>query len=99
MKDDSTKNDSPETEVKTPPPARLCSEIQLFDLCTKETCSHRSGRFCTHDETLAKFEAISEEDDAPGLMEELEDIEDLDDADADDAYDDEYDSEDNEEEY
>lgn len=94
--EDSPKNDLPEDETPKPPPARLCSEIQLFDLCTKETCSHRSGRFCTHEETLARFEAISEEDDAPSLMEEMEDMEDPDDLDGDDE---DYDSEDNEEEY
>lgn len=99
MKEDSPKNDSPGIEADKTPPARLCTEIQLFDLCTKETCSHRSGRFCTHGETLARFEAISEEDDVPALMEDLEDLEDTDDLDADESYDDDYDSEDNEEEY
>ncbi len=43
-------------------PKRLCSEIQLFDLCSRETCKCRDGRYCTDSEMLAKFEAISEED-------------------------------------
>lgn len=41
---------------------RLCSEIQLFDLCDLETCRHKNGRYCTNPEALAKFEAIAEED-------------------------------------
>lgn len=44
-------------------PKRLCTEIQLFDLCDRDTCSHRDGRYCTKAEILAKFEAIKEEDD------------------------------------
>lgn len=43
-------------------PKRLCSEIQLFDLCDRDTCSHRDGRYCTKGDILAKFEAIKEED-------------------------------------
>lgn len=45
------------------PEKRLCTEIQLFDLCERDVCSHRDGRYCTKGELLAKFEAISEEDD------------------------------------
>ncbi len=41
---------------------RLCSEIQLFDLCSKDTCARKNGRFCADPDLLAKFEAISEED-------------------------------------
>lgn len=49
---------------KTPIVPRLCSEIQLFDLCEgKDVCSHRDGRYCTKGDILAKFEAISEDDD------------------------------------
>lgn len=44
-------------------PKRLCTEIQLFDLCDRDTCSHRDGRYCTKGDILAKFEAIKEEDD------------------------------------
>jgi hypothetical protein len=45
-------------------PQRLCSEIQLFDLCEKNTCNFKKGRFCTDPEILAKFEAISEDEDS-----------------------------------
>jgi hypothetical protein len=44
-------------------PRRLCSEIQLFDLCDLETCRKKDGRFCTDPEVLERFEAIKEEDD------------------------------------
>jgi hypothetical protein len=44
------------------PTRRLCSEIQLFDLCDLEECGAKEGRFCTRPEILAKFEAIKEED-------------------------------------
>lgn len=43
-------------------PQRLCSEIQLFDLCSKETCSKKKGRYCTDDALLDEFEAISNEE-------------------------------------
>lgn len=46
-------------------PRRLCSEIQLFDLCDLEQCSFRDGRFCTHADLLAQFEAAAEPDDRP----------------------------------
>jgi hypothetical protein len=46
-------------------PRRLCSEIQLFDLCTKEKCGAKDGRFCLDEILLAKFENISQEDDFP----------------------------------
>ena len=94
MTNDSQNNDSP----KNPP--RLCSEIQLFDLCTKETCSHRSGRYCTDGDILARFEAISEEDDTALLMEDPDDMEESDDLECDDdAVDDDYDSDESEEGY
>jgi hypothetical protein len=41
---------------------RLCSEIQLFDLCSKDVCAHKDGRYCTKGDILARFEAISEDD-------------------------------------
>ncbi len=44
-------------------PRRLCSEIQLFDLCSKTTCPHKDGRFCTNSDILGKFEAISDDED------------------------------------
>jgi len=57
---------------------RLCSEIQLFDLCDKDGCSDKDGRFCTHEEMLSRFEAITEEDTrSPDqyAADELEDVE------------------------
>jgi hypothetical protein len=47
---------------------RLCSEIQLFDLCDLESCRYKNGRFCTDEKLLARFEAIKEEDDRPALL-------------------------------
>jgi hypothetical protein len=44
-------------------PQRLCSEIQLFDLCSAEKCSKKKGRYCTDKDLLDKFEAISNEED------------------------------------
>ncbi|UFS70438.1 hypothetical protein LPW11_21535 [Geomonas sp. RF6] len=44
------------------PVRRLCSEIQLFDLCSLENCRQKEGRFCTNKEAIEKFEAIQEED-------------------------------------
>ena len=58
---------------------RLCSEIQLFDLCDLDTCSQKNGRYCTNPEALRRFEAIKEEDErAPEqyLREELDEAED-----------------------
>lgn len=46
-------------------PRRLCSEIQLFDLCDKAKCGSKDGRFCADEFLVAKFEAISQEDDFP----------------------------------
>ncbi len=43
-------------------PRRLCSEIQLFDLCADTSCPFKDGRFCTSSDILAKFEAISDEE-------------------------------------
>jgi len=57
---------------------RLCTEIQLFDLCDRDTCSHRDGRYCTKGDILAKFEAIKEEDERSPeqfMAEELDDTE------------------------
>lgn len=44
-------------------PKRLCSEIQLFDLCELERCRYRDGRFCTDTDMLARFEAVAEPED------------------------------------
>lgn len=46
------------------PAERLCSEIQLFDLCDLETCSFKTGKFCGNSDLLEKFERISEKDEA-----------------------------------
>lgn len=47
---------------------RLCSEIQLFDLCDLDSCGHKKQRFCTNEELLHKFEAIREEDERNTLI-------------------------------
>jgi len=73
---------------------RLCSEIQLFDLCDLETCCQKDGRYCTNPEVLERFEAIKEEDErAPEqyLTEEFDEEEEneeleFDDADSADEY-------------
>jgi hypothetical protein len=46
-------------------PRRLCSEIQLFDLCEREQCRFKDDRFCTDPVMLARFEAIAEPEDRP----------------------------------
>lgn len=45
-----------------PQPLRLCSEIQLFDLCDRENCRFKNGHFCTDADMLAGFELISDEE-------------------------------------
>ncbi|RII27844.1 MAG: hypothetical protein CXR31_06370 [Geobacter sp.] len=68
---------------------RLCSEIQLFDLCDKDVCAHKDGRYCTKGDILARFEAIREEDDRPPeqfLADELDEVEGADDLGYDEAY-------------
>ncbi|GFE58523.1 hypothetical protein [Geobacter sp. AOG1] len=70
-------------------PQRLCSEIQLFDLCDRDVCAHKDGRYCTKGDILAKFEAIREEDDrSPDqfLADELDEVEGADDLGYDEAY-------------
>jgi len=52
-----------EERATVKPVQRLCSEIQLFDLCDLERCSHKEGRYCTDSELLARFERIAEKDD------------------------------------
>jgi len=77
------------TEQRT---QRLCSEIQLFDLCDLEACGHKDGRFCTKGEILERFEAIKEEDErSPEQyltedLEEVDEVEELDDMDFDEAF-------------
>jgi len=55
---------------------RLCSEIQLFDLCDRESCNFKKNRFCTDPELLARFESIKEEDDRPPLVYEDDEFDD-----------------------
>ena len=79
-------------EQKSP---RLCSEIQLFDICEKENCGHREGRYCSDPQTLSRFEAILAEDDPSPeqfLLDEQDELDEGDDA-YDSAYADEYDDE------
>ncbi len=75
------------------PIERLCSEIQLFDLCDLDSCGFRVGKFCTDSDLLARFEDINEEDDQPLLVYGEEDLED----DPDTPYDDEFDTDEDEE--
>lgn len=41
-------------------PQRFCTEIQLFDLCDLDSCTHKSGRFCNDPVLLGRFERIAE---------------------------------------
>ncbi len=75
---------------------RLCSEIQLFDLCTRDKCKFRDGRFCGDDEMLSKFEAISEEDEKDRDRFDAGEGEDFEDTDYDEYDNDRYDIYDNE---
>lgn len=76
-------------EIKEDKPVqdRLCSEIQLFDLCDLDSCDYKSGRFCRNDALLDRFEAIREEDDRPAVVYD-ENEDDDEDFDVDDEYDD-----------
>ncbi len=80
---------------------RLCSEIQLFDLCELDVCGHKDGRYCTKGDLIARFEAIADDEErAPEqyLAEELEDVEGAGDLGYDEAFGvDEYGEEDDEE--
>lgn len=50
-----------DSELKTDVmPQRLCSEIQLFDLCDQDSCLHKNGRFCSDPLLLSRFETIAE---------------------------------------
>ena len=74
-------------------PQRLCSEIQLFDLCDADSCHHKDGRFCTDPVLLGRFEKIAEDElRAP----ERYVSEEVDNADADDSDGDGYADEDDE---
>ena len=64
---------------------RLCSEIQLFDLCERDVCTCKEGRFCTDQELIARFERISEDDRQPAERYQTEPLDD-DEPDFDDAF-------------
>jgi hypothetical protein len=81
----------------SPAAERLCSEIQLFDLCDLDSCRFKRSRFCTNEELVAKFEAIKEEDEQNALLYEEE--EDSDDADSETDFDDFDDSFDEDDEF
>ena len=70
-------------QEQQPNPPRLCSEIQLFDLCVKDVCGHKDGRYCTKGDILAKFEAIMDEVDKRSpeqfMADELDEVEGADD--------------------
>jgi hypothetical protein len=76
------------------PAQRLCNEIQLFDLCELDKCSHKKGLYCTNDELLNRFEAIAEEDERPAPSRYLDEEDDDAELSGDDAYDDAYDDDD-----
>lgn len=63
-------------------PQRLCSEIQLFDLCDLDSCSSRNGRYCMNSLLLERFERIAEDE---LRVPERYVAEELDDAETDDA--------------
>ena len=70
-------------------PRRLCNEIQLFDLCSRDVCDHKDGRYCTKGDILSKFEAIREEEERSPeqyLADELEDVEGAEDLGYDEAF-------------
>lgn len=80
---------------------RLCSEIQLFDLCELDVCAHKNGRYCTKGDLIARFEAIADDEERTPeqyFAEELEDVEGAGDLGYDEAFGvDEYGEEDEEE--
>ncbi len=49
-------------ETVAEPVRRLCSEIQLFDLCDLDRCKFKSANFCSNEELLNRFEKIADED-------------------------------------
>ena len=79
--------------METEQPRRLCSEIQLFDLCELDLCPHKDGRFCTENGILQRFEAIKEEDERSSLQYLAEENEDDEDVEEDEFDDDEYEAE------
>ena len=43
-------------------PKRLCSEIQLFDLCDLDSCNRKRVSYCTDPVLLDRFEKIAEDE-------------------------------------
>lgn len=84
-----------EQEQPGTPVDRLCSEIQLFDLCDLDRCGYKKDRFCSNQLLLDKFEAIREEDDRQMLLYDDDDLEDDNESDF-DEFDKEYDGDDQE---
>lgn len=88
MADESVKETSPVAQ-------RLCSEIQLFDLCDLDSCHFKQSRFCTNEELVAQFEAIKEEDERNTLLYEGDEDDEAFDEESDfDGYDDSFDDDD-----
>jgi hypothetical protein len=72
----------------TKPVDRLCSEIQLFDLCDLDECGHKKSRYCTNEQLVKMFESIKEEDDRQILLYDENELEDDDESDFDELRDD-----------
>jgi hypothetical protein len=50
----------PDSELKPDIlPQRLCSEIQLFDLCDLDSCKSKIDRFCTNPDLITRFEKVA----------------------------------------
>jgi hypothetical protein len=65
------RKDIPAEKVESP--QRLCSEIQLFDLCERADCVFKRGRYCTDDGMLSRFEAICDDEDESSMEQYLVD--------------------------
>ena len=48
-------------------PQRLCSEIQLFDLCVLDSCIYKTGSFCSNEDMVSQFEKIEFEISPPQI--------------------------------
>jgi 5'-deoxynucleotidase YfbR-like HD superfamily hydrolase len=75
------------------PVRRLCSEIQLFDLCDLDCCGQKDGRFCTDSRILERFEAIKEEDESASQQYLAEEFDDEDEGEGEESYGEEYEDE------
>ena len=99
----SVERDVTETTVAAGQAQRLCNEIQLFDLCDRERCAFKEGKFCTNAEMLTAFERISDAEVLRSevyVSDDLEEGEDGCDGEYDDGIDDgEFDEEADPEEY